>query len=104
MVCVKIIVKSVFDRGADRKLYLRVNSLYSLSKNVGSSVPEGLLAVLGIKGAYLKGAVLFNGSAQVAYNAVQLYAAGSLVQSHADALDYFSSGNSALGFSYGAVF
>ena len=67
-------------------------------------MPEGLFAFLAVKGAYLEGAVLFNGSSQVTDLSVKLYAAGSLVKTHSYSLDYFSGGKSAFDLSNRAVF
>ncbi len=66
-------------------------------------MPEGLFALLAVKGHYLKGAVLINSSAQIAYLTVQLYAAGRFVESHAYALDDLGSGHCGFDLFYGAV-
>ncbi len=53
-------------------------------------MPESLLAVEDIECAYLELAVAVDNGAEILDLAVYLYAAGSLVKSHANTLDYLS--------------
>ncbi len=101
---VEIVVEAAVNGGTYGKLNVWIQPLDSLRQNVGSGVPKGLFALVAVEGHYLKGAVLINSSAQVAYLTVQFYAAGGFVESHAYALDYLGSGHCGFDLLYGAVF
>ena len=88
--CIKIIVETIVNSRTDSKLCVWVKTLNSLCKNVGSCVPESLLAFLAVESHNLESAVLVNCCTQVAYVSVNFHAASRLVESHADSLDNFS--------------
>ena len=88
--CIKVIVETVVDSRTDSKLCAWVKALNSLSKNMGSCMPESFLAFLAVKSHNLESAVLVDCCTQVAYVSVNFYAASGLVESHADSLDNLS--------------
>ena len=101
---VEVVVESVVDSRTNSQLSTGVESLYSLSEDVGSGMPEGLFAVECIEGADLKLAVAVDDSADVLYFAVYLYAAGSLVKTHSYALDDLCGRLCGLYLTHAAVF
>ena len=86
----EIIVEACVCSRTSCKLCLRIKIFYSLRHKVRSRVPESFLACLCVKSHDFKMAVMVNDSSHVENFAVQLYAAGSLVKSHADILDYLA--------------
>ena len=84
---IDVIVEAVRNGGADCQLGIRIETLHSLSQDMGSSVVEGTAALFTVEGEHFQGAVLIENSAQVAQFAVYLAGAGSLVQASAQTLD-----------------
>ena len=86
---VKVVVETAVDCRADGQLCLRIQVLDCLRQHVRSGVPECFLTFFAVEGHDFKGAVVVDDRAQVTDLAVQLHAACSLVQTHANALDNF---------------
>ena len=86
---IEIIVETAVDCRANRKLCVWIQPLNRLSEDMRSRVPEGFLAIWVIEGADFKGAVFGNRGTQVTDFAVNLDAASSLIQSHADSFYNF---------------
>ena len=99
-----VIIPAVFQRGADAEMRFRIKVLDRLCHNVGSRVPESVLALLISEGQNIHGAVLADSCTQIFCLTVNANGAGSLIKAHTDAFCDVSRGNARLKFLDNAIF
>ena len=100
---VEVVVKSVFDRGADGKLHIRVQAFHSLRQHVGCGVAVCPTAALIRKGEQLERAVAVDGRERIGALSVDFAGDGGFAQAGADGFGHVKGAYAFVEFADGTV-